>query len=105
MRNFSPDDTTPVELDIENMTYMTPFEFSHHLPSLQIPHLHRPIIAPTHQPTTLGIKGQRTNQHIVTNESPETFTSGGRPNLHLAIVRARNNDIILKGEPKLTVNR
>lgn len=75
---------------------MTPLELPYHLPRLQVPDLHSPIVTPAHESTAVGIERQRPNQHVMADECPDAFASICIPNLHLTVVGARNDQIILE---------
>lgn len=78
------------------MAVMQPAELANDFASLHIPDLDATIVAATDESTAERVVRQRANKHVVSREGPQAFPSGGAPDLDLAIVRARYDQVALQ---------
>jgi len=78
------------------MTDMAVLEFGDELARVKVPDLDRPIITCADESTSSWVQKESTNKHVVTSESSNAFTPGGRPDFDLAVVRTGDNQVILQ---------
>ena len=93
--NNSPNDPRHIKLDVKYMADMTISELSDHLPRLQIPHLHGSVITGTDETSVCMIERQGAHEKVMADESPNALASGGRPDFYFAVIRTRDDEIVL----------
>ena len=85
-----------VKLYVEDVARMAPAELANHLARAQVPHLHRLVVAPAHQPPAPGVERQRAHEEVVPGQRPQACASVGVPHLDLAVVRTGDDEVLLR---------
>lgn len=66
------------------------------LTTSDIPHPDALVITRANQPAASGVESQCSHEGLVAYECAKTFSSRSRPNFDLAVVGARDDEIVLK---------
>lgn len=93
---YIPDNSRAVELDVEDVAVVQSFELADYLPGLDVPDFDATIVATADKTTAERVIRQGADEHGVASECAEAFPSGRTPDLDLAVVRARHDEVILQ---------
>jgi hypothetical protein len=110
----SPHNPPPIKLHVKNMARMA-VPHNPHRPAppsrtragsapapraaqrLQIPHPHTAVVARAHEAPAARVERQRAHERLVPDECAQARAGGGGPDLDLAVVRAGDDEVALRG--------
>jgi hypothetical protein len=91
-----PNNPSNIKLDVEDMTDVIVLNLSDELASVEVPDLDGLVVACADESATNWVERESTNEQVVTGESSNAFPAGSGPDFDLAVVRARDDQVILE---------